>query len=162
MVLWVVREQARETGEYGHERVCDALTVGTYTSIALARAAVAMRLRNLYAGGDCFATPCPDGLDVYQHWHPDGTGSMALCVKPPAEGAARSYYDFCRSLKLTIETQELDVSPVLDRRPGCWEGLEDAAGYIRPPPPPPPPPTATAEEHAAYEAWWAAQEAYYE
>jgi hypothetical protein len=54
------------------------LTLGTYTTLALARAAVAMRVRNLFAGGDCFTAACPAGLYMTQSWADDGTGEMLL------------------------------------------------------------------------------------
>jgi hypothetical protein len=73
---------------------------------------------------------------------------MRLWANPPEAEVAQSYYyrHATTTLTLTIETQELDAPPVLDRRPYCWEGLEDAAGHIRPPSPPPPPLTAEQAE----------------
>jgi hypothetical protein len=84
VVLWVVREQEQEHGGEGrrsgdvHVSVMTRSQSGpTYTTLALARAAVAMRLRNLYGGGDCFVAPCPAGLFVQQRWQADGTGMDA-------------------------------------------------------------------------------------
>jgi hypothetical protein len=157
MLLWVVREQAHEQRHRGSEsrEYINELTLGAYTTVALARAAVAMRLRNLFAGGDCFTAPCPDGLYVTQRWADDGTGTMSLWVKPPErQPASHSGYNYYEPdsfhLTLAIETQEVNMPPLMDRRPDFWEALEDAAGYIRPAPPPPPP--LTAEQQAQQQA----------
>jgi hypothetical protein len=151
MLLWVVREQQHDYGPGAEEHLREGgnapypLTLGVFSTLALARAALAMRLANLYAGGDCFTAPCPDRLYVVQRWRDDdGTGEMCITVRPRANPAPPYYgqYDDSSTLTLTIETQQADQPTPLDRRPSCWEAMEDAAGFVRPAPPPPPPPTA--------------------
>jgi hypothetical protein len=157
MVLWVVHELEHCTGDCAMEHLQGGgsppaqLTLGTYTTLALARAAVAMRVSNLFAGGDCFTATCPAGVYVTQSWAGDGTGEMVLGeVKQPPYIPGDNW----STLTLSISTQEVDLPPPLDQRPRCWDELEDAAGYVRPAPPPPPPPTV--EEAAALEAALAA------
>ena len=157
MVLFVVHEQAHEYGAGAMEHLRDGgspperITLGVYTQLALARAAVATRLRDLYAGGDCFTAPCPDTLCVEHRWAENGAGTVWLQLRrlPPADdGYDESHPDFS-VLTLSIQTQEVDVPPPLDKRPLCWYELEAA---VRPPPPPSPPLSPQAAAAALAEA----------
>ena len=153
MALWVVREQEESYGSgVSDDGESPPRTLGFYTTVALARTAVAMRLRDLYAGGDCFITPCHPALRVQHCWAEDGAGSVRVELPPKKRP---DYHDV---LTLSIQAHAVDVPPPLDRRPRCWYELEAA---VRPPPPPPPPLTewevaARAEEEARLEAQYMA------
>ena len=151
MVLFVVHEQAHEYGAGAMEHLRDGgspperIKLGVYTPLA-----VATRLRDLYAGGDCFTAPCPEALCVYHRWADDGTGTVCLQLRPPPKDDTDydSDADFSE-LTLSIQTQEVGVPPPLDKRPSCWYALEAA---VRPPPPPSPPLSPQAAAAALAEA----------
>jgi hypothetical protein len=126
-------------------------TLGIYTTVELARAAVTTRLRDLFGGGDCFTAPC--ALHVEQDWREDGTGHILLALKSPDwnqvdeyDGGEERYRSAFRTLTLSIEAQEMNLPPPLNKRGYYWRELARAVRLRLPPPPP----AAAAELAARY------------
>jgi hypothetical protein len=128
------------------------LLLGLYSSDAMARAALSMRLQPLFGGADCFSAPCHEKLEMQQRWEADGSGKVVVSEKklPRAERVLPDTTQSDEKLVLTVASSHMvvDQPPRADRRRACDDSSWDLLLYLVRPPPPP----LTAEELAAQKA----------